>query len=254
MTTENGRTVYVSRSDTQQSDRYYVRIKNTVISFITWRKVSKPFSNEQLKGFCQSLEKADAETLLSMDITHETSKIRSHPEKFITFKPYLPEFLPPGFKKADAVFEAGEDGNPYILLKFEHRVNGMYHDGDLFIYESKATSAFHPPASCGPTNPTSVQQSAGNLIVTTKMNRQIWKDQFKSSHVLLGGTLITIPTFRANRSGKIAKMKGLFTFARTKVSVPAGLLKGCDLESTPDDLGKIVDSMHEVKISDLNSH
>lgn len=185
VTTPRGRVIH-RFDDTPGRPIRYVVLGETLIAF----KVTSPRFPEDLTTVVDAFEPVTAEDIARLvDATfRERELVRQHPERYISFTPYVPEETPPGYRQVLAAFDNPRDiQRPYLFMRWRGD------DGGFRLDEFALPTSFAPPRSCGPSNPEAVLELPCSLRFTTPDGRRVYTGAALSpAYVPIGDTMVVI--------------------------------------------------------------
>lgn len=187
ITTPRGRVIH--RSDERSpalTTIHYVLLDETLIAF----HIDSMRFRGDLVAVVDAFEPATAQDIARLvdETFRERESVRSHPSRYISFTPYLPERAPAGYTPVVVAFTNPRDiHNPYLVLRWKAE------DAELSVYEFAVLPTFRPPDSCGPGDPERHFELPCALRFTTAEGRQVYTGQpLSPAHVPIGDTMVVI--------------------------------------------------------------
>ena len=185
VTTPRGRVIHRFDDGPNRPTRYVV-LGQTLIAF----KVTSPRPPEDLSAVVDAFEPVTPEDMARLvDATfRERELVRQHPERYISFIPYVPQKAPAGYRQVVAAFDNPRDiQRPYLLMRWRSE------DAELRLHEFALPPSFTPPRSCGPGTPNDAFELPCSLRFTTPDGRRVYTGEpLSPAYVPIGDTMVVI--------------------------------------------------------------
>ncbi len=235
--TSKGYEIYVSHSVSSNSDQYYVPIDNTLLRFSASTVYRDAPKRDSLIKLVNTMEKVSPEELLALgrQASQFRDQIEKHPDQYVRFVPFLPKYVPFGYKSLGADFSNPLDvTNPFMTLKYRLSFPSSPYPVDLTIYEFVADKGFNPPDSCGCQSPEvdGGIYCPGTEIGTTNDGIKVWAEGTKAEGDYL-------KKFRRPVNNSPAYLK----IGQTKITIDHQF--GGDAKKRQEQLMKVINSLEK---------